>query len=75
MAIDVKKAILKVVDEQGLKSLVLDDLVDGELKPEFDKLVAQIPFAPIQELIKPLFAVGRGALEAAIDKKLAELQA
>lgn len=65
---DVKALLLKVIDEDGLKDLILVDLLDGQLKKKLDELAA----ASDNKLDDSLVALVYPMLRDVADKFLAE---
>lgn len=72
---DGKAALLRVLDEEGLKALLLEDVIDGVIKKKLDELVADTSNALDDALLGMLFPPLRKEVEKFIDAKLAELKA
>lgn len=73
--LDAKVALLKVLDEQGVKSLLLDDIADGVIKVKLDELVASSENTLDDALAAMIYPVVREAIGGFLDEKIAELQA
>lgn len=71
---DPKAILLKLIDEEGLKSLLLDDLMDGVIKAKLDELVASSDNSLDDALLAMIFPVIREEANKFLSEKIAELQ-
>lgn len=70
-----KEVLFKVLDEEGLKSLLLDDILDGKVKAKLDEMVADSENSLDDALLAMVYPVIREEAAKFLDEKLAALQA
>jgi len=73
--LDAKAIALKIIDEEGLKSLLLVDVADGVIKAKLDELVQSSENSLDDALVAMIYPLVRDAVEQFLDEKIAELQA
>lgn len=69
---DLKKVLVKVIDEQGLKSVLLEEVLDGVVKVKLDQIVADSSNAFDDALLAMVYPMIREAVALALEKALAE---
>jgi len=72
--LDPKLIAAKLLDEEGLKSFVADDILDGVIKTKLDELVASSENSLDDALAEMIYPVVKSAVMDYINAKLAELQ-
>lgn len=72
---DAKTIALKVIDEAGLRSLILEDLLDGVVKVKLDELVAKTDNSLDDALVAMIYPLIREEVAKFFDAQLAKLQA
>lgn len=73
MALDPKVIAAKLIDEAGLKSFVMDDVLDGIVKAKLDELVLDTDNSLDDALVNMLYPIIRDAVAKYIDEQLAKL--
>lgn len=71
--LDPKAIAAKLIDEEGLKSFIAEDLLDGVVKAELDKLVLKTDNSLDDALVSMIFPIVKDAVMKFVDEKLAEL--
>lgn len=74
MALDPKTVLLKVIDEQGVLSLVGDDLLDGVVKAKLEEIVKDTSNSYDDMLVTMVYPLVKDAVMTFLNDKLAELQ-
>lgn len=72
---DIKPLLLKVIDEQGLKDVILKDLLDGVVKAKLDELAAASDNKLDDSLVALVYPMLREVASKFLDEQLAKLQA
>jgi hypothetical protein len=70
-----KEVLFKILDEEGLKSVILEDLMDGQLKAKLDELVASSENSIDDALVAMVYPLLREEAAKFLDEKLAAMQA
>ena len=70
-----RDVIFKLLDEEGLKSFILEDTLDGRVKVKLDELVASSENTLDDALLAMIYPVVRQEIADYLDEKLAALQA
>ena len=70
-----KEVLFKILDEEGLKSVVLEDLMDNVLKAKLDELAAGTENSIDDALVAMVYPLLREEAQKFLDEKLAALQA
>lgn len=69
-----KEIIFKLIDEEGLTSLVVDDLMDSVVKNKLDELVLKTDNALDNALVEMIYPLVRAEVVKFLSEQLASLQ-
>lgn len=72
---DVKSVLIKLIDEEGLKSFILVDLLDGKLKAKLDELVLASDNKLDDSLVALIYPMLRDVADKFLAEQLGKLQA
>lgn len=70
---DYKSALSKVIDEQGLVSLICDDLMDGVIKAKLDELVQKSDNSLDDAIVAMVYPIVRDEAKKFIEAQLAKM--
>jgi len=73
MSLDIKTALFKVIDEKGLVSLVVDDVLDGVIHAKLKELAAGTDTSVDDALVATVYPMLRQAAVDFLAAKLSEL--
>lgn len=72
--LDPKEIAAKLLDEEGLRSFLGDDILDGVIKVKLDELVESSENSLDDAIVEMIYPVVKAAVMDYIDGKLNELQ-
>lgn len=70
---DAKKVALKLIDEEGLKAFLLDDVLDGIVKAKLDELTQSTEITLDDAVVAMVYPIVRDAVSKYIDEQIAKL--
>lgn len=65
---DLKSALLKIIDEEGLKEVILVEVMDGMLKPKLEEFAKDSSNPYDDALVAMLYPILREGVKAGLDK-------
>jgi hypothetical protein len=70
---DSKEILLKILDEQGVKSLIIDDVLDGIVKAKLDELVLDTENTLDDSLVEMIYPMVKAAVSDWLQSQIDEL--
>lgn len=72
---DYKSVLSKLIDEKGLMSLIMDDVLEGVVKKKLDELVLDSENKLDDALVGMIYPILKEEMEKFLSEKMAELLA